>query len=103
MSAPDTILVVGNPSSHSGKAAKRIEKVLSLMDRLGIRHQFKATLPSRGTVGMVADSIAHEGFRTVVYLGGDGTFYEVATGIIQSGAASEVRLGMLPSGTANAN
>ena len=101
MQTTDAILVVGNPSSHSGKAAKRIEKVLELMDRMGIRHEFRSTLPSRGTVGMVADAVANDGFRTVAYLGGDGTFYEVATGIIQSGMASEVRLGMLPSGTAN--
>ena len=94
-------MVVGNPSSRSGKAAKRIEQALSIMDRMGIRHTFKATLPARQTVNMVADSIVNEGFRTVAYLGGDGTFYEVATGICQSGLASEVRLGMLPSGTAN--
>lgn len=101
MCSADTILVVGNPSSHSGKAARRIEHVLMLMERMGIKHDFKATLPARETVTMVADAIANEGFRTVVYLGGDGTFYEVATGICQSGMASEVRLGMLPSGTAN--
>lgn len=71
------------------------------MDKMGIRHEFKATLPARGTVGMVAESIIRDGFRTIAYLGGDGTFYEVATGIIQSGMASDVRLGMLPSGTAN--
>lgn len=97
----DAILVVGNPSSHSGKAAKRIDQVLKLMDKMGIRHEFKSTLPARGTVGMVADAIVQEGYRTIVYLGGDGTFYEAATGIIQSGMASEIRLGMLPSGTAN--
>jgi diacylglycerol kinase family enzyme len=95
------ILLVGNPSSRGGKAAKRIEQVRDLMNEMGLPHVFKSTLPNRETVGMVAESIADEGFRTVVYLGGDGTFYEVATGICQSGLSSEVRLGMLPSGTAN--
>ena len=97
----ETLLLVGNPSSHGGKAKKRIEKVRVLMNEMGLSHVFKSTLPNRETVGLVADAITKEGFRTVIYLGGDGTFYEVATGICQSGRASEVRLGMLPSGTAN--
>lgn len=97
----DAILLVGNPSSRGGKAAKRIERARVLMSLHGLNHVFKPTLPHRGTVGMVAESIAEEGFRTLVYLGGDGTFYEVACGICQSGLASEVRLGLLPSGTAN--
>ena len=102
MTANDApLLLVGNPSSRSGKAAKRIEQVRRMMDEMGLPHVFKSTLPHRQTVGLVADAISDEGFRTVVYLGGDGTFYEVATGICQSGRASEVRLGMLPSGTAN--
>ncbi len=95
------ILVVGNPSSRSGQAARRIEKTLKIFKEMNIPYEFQPTLPSRQTVTMVADAILNEGFRTVVYLGGDGTFYEVATGICQSGMSSEVRLGMLPSGTAN--
>ncbi len=101
MTARDTILIVGNPSSRGGKAAKRIEKVQKLMSAKGIPFEFRSTLPNRETVTLVASAVADDGFRTVVYLGGDGTFYEVATGIVQSGMASEVRLGMLPSGTAN--
>ena len=34
-------------------------------------------------------------------MGGDGTFAEVAKGILASGRAAEVRLAMLPTGTAN--
>jgi diacylglycerol kinase family enzyme len=95
------ILLVGNPTSRQGKAAQRIEQASALMDELGLAHEFRSTLPDGGTVGLVGDAIAVEGFRTVVYLGGDGTFNEVAKGIYASGRASEVRLGMLPSGTAN--
>jgi len=36
-----------------------------------------------------------------VYMGGDGTFAEVGKGILESGRAADVRLGMLPTGTAN--
>ncbi|MBW2278290.1 MAG: hypothetical protein JRF63_12410 [Deltaproteobacteria bacterium] len=95
------LLLVGNPTSRGGKAAERIEQASALMDELGMPHEYRATLPDSGTVGMVSEAITDEGFRTVVYLGGDGTFNEVAKGICASGHTSEVRLGMLPSGTAN--
>jgi diacylglycerol kinase family enzyme len=37
----------------------------------------------------------------VVYMGGDGTFAEAAKGILSSSRPAAVRLGMLPTGTAN--
>lgn len=95
------LLLVGNPTSQSGKAAKRIELVANLMRQKGIPHIFRSTLPHGETVGMVRFAIDNEGFDTIVYMGGDGTFYEVATGICLSRHPHRVRLGMLPSGTAN--
>jgi diacylglycerol kinase family enzyme len=95
------LLLVGNPTSRSGKAAERIEHAREVMRQKGVPHEFRSTLPDGGTVGMVAAAIQDDGFRTVVYLGGDGTFNEVARGICGSGLADMVRLGMLPSGTAN--
>lgn len=97
----DTILLVGNPTSHSGKAAARIDKARELMNRKGVRHEFRSTLPDGGTVDMVRKAVDDDGFGTVVYMGGDGTFYEVATGICLSHNPSAVKMGMLPSGTAN--
>jgi diacylglycerol kinase family enzyme len=97
----DKILLVGNPTSRQGKAAERIVLASALMDEHGLHHEFRSTLPDGGTVDMVGRAIADEGFGTVVYLGGDGTFNEVAKGIYASGRPSAVRLGMLPSGTAN--
>jgi diacylglycerol kinase family enzyme len=95
------LLLVGNPTSRSGKAARRIELVAEIMSRKGIPYEFRSTLPNGETVQMVRDAIDGEGFETVVYMGGDGTFYEVATAICTSSRPNRVRLGMLPSGTAN--
>jgi len=39
--------------------------------------------------------------RCVVAMGGDGTFREVAAGLLESARREEVTLGMLPAGTAN--
>jgi diacylglycerol kinase family enzyme len=95
------ILLVGNPTSRSGKAAERITEARRLLDGVGLEHEFRSTLPNGETVGLVSRAIAEDGFKTIVYLGGDGTFNEVAKGIYASGRAGDVLLGMLPSGTAN--
>ncbi len=95
------LLLVGNPTSRSGKAALRIETAREILLKHGIVHEFRPTLPNAGTVDMVARAVTEEGIKTVVYLGGDGTFNEVAKGICKAGKSSHVQLGMLPSGTAN--
>lgn len=95
------ILVVGNPTSKSGKGAVQLAKAHALMGKKGLLHEVRHTLPERGTVDMVRRAVIEEGFRCVAYLGGDGTFNEVAKGVVASGVSPEVRVGMLPSGTAN--
>lgn len=95
------LLLIGNPTSQSGKAARRIKLATELMTQKGISHEFRSTLPGGKTVGLVRNAIDKEGFETIVYMGGDGTFYEVATGICTSTQPQKIRLGMLPSGTAN--
>jgi diacylglycerol kinase family enzyme len=95
------ILVVGNPTSKSGKGAVQLKKAHALMEKKGLLHEVRHTLPDRGTPEMVSRAIVEEGFRCVAYLGGDGTFNEVAKGVVASGLSPEVRVAMLPSGTAN--
>ena len=100
-SAPESILLVANPTAQSGKNADRIGRGRALLDERGLRHRFKPTEPAGGTVEVVRSALADPDIHTVVYMGGDGTFAEVAKGILASGRADEVRLGMLPTGTAN--
>ncbi len=91
------VLLVGNPTAQSGKAAHRIERTLAAMEARGWSAEGLATEPEGRTVSKVAEVAGHH--DCVVYLGGDGTFAEVAKGILLSGAA--VPMGMMPSGTAN--
>jgi diacylglycerol kinase family enzyme len=49
----------------------------------------------------VREQVDDQGTRVVIYMGGDGTFAEVAKGILASAHAKEVAMGMLPNGTAN--
>jgi len=95
------MLLVGNPTAQSGKNAERIEEARRLLLAAGLAHDFVSTAPGGATVGKVAEALRTGRYHTAIYMGGDGTFAEVAKGIIASGRAEEVRLAMLPTGTAN--
>ncbi|HEV7557764.1 MAG TPA: diacylglycerol kinase family protein [Kofleriaceae bacterium] len=94
-------VLVANPTAHSGKAADWIRHARALLDDVKLPHRFVATEPEEGrTIQRVRDAV-DGGARVVIYMGGDGTFAEVAKGIFASEHASEVAMGMLPTGTAN--
>ena len=57
------------------------------------------TEPEGRTVGAVATAVDRGDAEVVVYMGGDGTFADVAKGILD--ADRQVSMGLLPSGTAN--
>ncbi|MGE5181177.1 MAG: diacylglycerol/lipid kinase family protein [Acidobacteriota bacterium] len=94
-------VLVGNPTAHSGKAADWIRHARALLDEANVAHRFVATEPEGATVDRVREAIDDDGARVVIYMGGDGTFAEVAKGILASRHASEIAMGMLPTGTAN--
>lgn len=94
-------LLVANPSAQSGKNADRIARARRVLDALGVRHGFLATLPDGGTVAALRSELEKGEPHTVIAMGGDGTFAEAAKAILASGRAEEVRLAMLPTGTAN--
>jgi diacylglycerol kinase family enzyme len=92
---------VANPTAHSGKAADWIRVARALLDEVEVPHRFVATEPDGRTIDRVRELIDDAGVRVVIYMGGDGTFAEVAKGIFASRHAPDVAMGMLPTGTAN--
>src|SRR5688500_15483289 len=94
-------LLVANPTAQSGRNRARIALAQAELERVGIEHDFLATEPSGGTVDAVARVLAEDRHDVAICMGGDGTFAEVAKGILQSSRQKHVRLGMLPTGTAN--
>lgn len=96
---PAHVLLVGNPTAQTGRAAARIEAALQAMRERGWDARLLATEPEGRTVAAVARAVDEGPWEVVVYLGGDGTFAEVAKGLLQ--ARRKVPMGMLPSGTAN--
>jgi diacylglycerol kinase family enzyme len=94
-------LLVGNPTAQSGKNAERIERALHLLGEAGAQAELLATLPDGKTITAVREALDRGGVSVVVAMGGDGTFREVAAGLLTSRVRSDVALGMLPTGTAN--
>ncbi len=96
-----THLLVGNPTAQSGKNQERIDQALATLKEAGIPADFLPTLPEGKTVEAVRGALEAGTYRTVIAMGGDGTFREVAAGLYTSTRREEVTLGMLPCGTAN--
>ncbi|MBI4346576.1 MAG: hypothetical protein HY553_06955 [Elusimicrobia bacterium] len=94
-------LLVANPTAQSGKNAARIARVRRMLETLGLEHDFVPTEAGGGTVEAVRHALDGGAYRTAISMGGDGTFAEVAKGILGSRRKAEVRLAMLPTGTAN--
>ena len=94
-------VLVANPTAQSGKAADLIRHARALLDEADIQHRFVATEPEGGTIELVRKLVDEGGTRVVIYMGGDGTFAEVAKGILGSHHAQACAMGMLPTGTAN--
>lgn len=92
-------LLVGNPTAQSGKNAERIDEARRLLGRHGVAHDFLSTTPDGKTVADVAKALAENQYGVVIAMGGDGTFAEVARGLLGSG--KRIPMGLLPTGTAN--
>jgi diacylglycerol kinase family enzyme len=94
-------VLFANPTAASGKAADWIRHARALLDEVNVPHKFIPTEPEGRTIDRVREVIDQDGVRVVIYMGGDGTFAEVAKGLLASQHASEAVMGMLPTGTAN--
>ena len=94
-------VLFANPAAQSGRGKAAIDRASALLTAAGVEHRFVATAPAGGTVALVRDAIDEGGARVVIAMGGDGTFAEVAKGILGSAHGPRVALGVLPTGTAN--
>lgn len=94
-----TWLLVVNPAAESGRTAERIGAAVAALGAHGIRVEILTTLPGGATVDAVAVALRGSSYVGVVAMGGDGTFHEVANGLLRSGLP--LPLGLLPAGTGN--
>ena len=85
-----------NPAAGSGRAGKAIPMIEAAMRERNL--EFSILLTERpGHATDLARQAAEKGCQSVIAVGGDGTAYEVACGLMDSG----VPLGIIPVGTGN--
>ncbi len=98
MGAPATFVVI-NPAAGRGRGAERLPRFRELLRRYVANHEEAVTQAPGGEVALVDAALAR-GTRTIVAIGGDGTWSLVADRILESGRR-DVRLALLPGGTGN--
>src|SRR5262249_15025333 len=81
--------------SGTGRGATLVAPVLAALGANGrVEH---ALTQGPGDEARLAEEAARRGFRRIVAVGGDGTWGNVANGILRSGVPA--RLGLVPGGT----
>lgn len=94
-------VAIVNPSSGSGRTARRWPAIESKL-REALRSQgdleVVATSASRDAT-RIAREAALGGASAIIAAGGDGTLSEVVAGVLASGAAANLALGLIPLGT----
>lgn len=90
------ITFILNPAAGSGRARKAISVIEKIMGEKGLAYQLLTT-ERPGHASQLARQAAEEGSDSVFAVGGDGTAYEVACGLVDTG----VPMGIIPVGTGN--
>jgi diacylglycerol kinase (ATP) len=91
----ERLFAVFNPKSGKGRGARLVAPVLEALSAGGpVEHG--VTSCAGEEAALARDALAR-GFRTIVAVGGDGTWSNVANAMLAAGAAAE--LGLVPAGT----
>jgi diacylglycerol kinase (ATP) len=90
-----SLFVIFNPHSGKGRGARLVEPVLRALAPAGPVEHALTTKP-RDEERLAAEA-AGRGVGTIVAVGGDGTWSNVANGILATGKPA--RLGLIPAGT----
>lgn len=90
------MLFIMNPCSGTKKANKYLTEILSIFNRAGYAVRVHITSGRGDATEVVAQA---KGMDVVVACGGDGTFNEVLTGMLQTGL--DIPIGYIPAGSTN--
>ena len=93
------VALIYNPASgqQSSRHQRAIEQALEVLHKAGVEAEALATT-GPGSAGAQALEAARQGCDTILACGGDGTVHEV----LQSLVGTQIALGVVPLGTANA-
>jgi diacylglycerol kinase (ATP) len=91
--------VIVNPASGRGSGARALPAIRAAFSAVGVS-EVRLT-SKKGDEEMEARRAIDDGFGTIVACGGDGTWSNVANGILAAGAGRDVRMAPLATGTGN--
>lgn len=91
--ADDTPFLVINPNANEGKAARKIDEILTISKKILGDFEYKVTA-KLGEGIPIATQAVKEGYKTIIAVGGDGTLNEVVNAVVDT----DIRIGMVPTG-----
>jgi len=95
----DRVSVIVNPASGRGRGAKVLPAITAAFQAVGVTDI--QTTARREDEGAIARRAMDAGATTLVAVGGDGTWGNVANAILAAGAGTQVRLALIAAGTGN--
>ena len=94
--------VIYNPKAGSKKAQKRWAEIRSYMESCQVQFDYVQS-EGFGSVERLARTMANNGYKTIVVVGGDGALNDAVNGILLSEAEDKnsIALGIIPNGVGN--
>ena len=94
--------IVYNPKAGSRKAQKRWTEIRDYMESKGVKFDYVQS-EGFGSIERLTRTLANNGYRTIVVVGGDGAINDAVNGIMHSDAEnkSEIAFGIIPNGIGN--
>jgi len=95
----EQVCVIVNPAAGRGRGARTLPGVTAAFNAVGITDI--RTTQAREDEQAIARRAIDEGATTLVAVGGDGTWSNVANAVLAAGAGAQVRLALVAAGTGN--
>lgn len=94
--------VIYNPKAGSKKAPERWKEIRDYMESREVEFDYVQS-EGFGSVERLSRTMADNGYKTIVVVGGDGALNDAVNGIMRSGVKdkTEVALGVIPNGIGN--
>ena len=90
-------IFIVNPAAGNGYALKSEQCLRMALDNAGVAYEFVHTSHPEDATRLAREAAEKTGCEGIIAVGGDGTAYEVACGLMDS----HVPMGIIPAGTGN--
>lgn len=99
---PDRWGIIYNPKAGTRKVQKRWDEIRGYIESKGVEFDYVHS-EGYGSVERLARTLANNGYRTIVVVGGDGALNDALNGIMTSSVEkkTEIALGVVPNGIGN--